>query len=303
MWGCLIGLPAFIFAEIAQDHDIARYALGRLHAQRCRDRLLYLANGVFCLFVFEAVRRPRVVNVTIPLRRVTILGLSLSIPALLLHEAASNMQEDLGLPDWSWIGIGAVIAYLISRMHEFSVEKAERFFNRHLDQIEEKLSRSIAEADNLADVERHLAEGPFHHLDLTSAAAFRHDGDHFERHAEGHGWDANTAKRLDADVAFLAPVVTHRRLTDLHDHAGEGLDLPKGVKRPIVGVPATIRGRLLALALYGPHHSGADLDANERAMLARLADNAAEAYAEIENAELRRQLKALQKGAGSNQPG
>ena len=33
LWGCLIGLPAFIFAEIAQDHDAARDALGRLHAQ------------------------------------------------------------------------------------------------------------------------------------------------------------------------------------------------------------------------------------------------------------------------------
>jgi hypothetical protein len=299
MWGCLIGLPAFIFAEIAQGTTLLETPWGDFTPNDVAIGLLYLANGVFCLFVFEAVRRPRVVNVTIPLRRVTILGLSLSIPALLLHEAASNMQETLELPDWSWIGIGAVVAYLISRMHEFSVEKAERFFNRHLDHIEEKLMRSIAEADNLADVERHLAEGPFHHLKLTSAAAFRHNGDHFERHAEGRGWDANTAKRLDADVAFLAPVVTHRRLADLHEHAGEGLDLPKGVKRPIVGVPATMRGRLLALALYGPHHSGADLDANERAMLARLADTAAEAYAEIENAALRKQINALEQQIGS----
>ena len=103
--------------------------------------LLYLANGVFCLFVFEAVRRQRVVNVTIPLRRVTILGLSLSIPALLLHEAASHLQEDLGLPGWAWLGVGALFAYIISRIHEFSVEAAERFFNRHLDRIGEELAR------------------------------------------------------------------------------------------------------------------------------------------------------------------
>jgi hypothetical protein len=295
LWGCLIGLPAFIFAEIAQGTTLLETAWGDFTPNDVAIGLLYLANGVLCLFVFEAVRRPRVVNVTIPLRRVTILGLSLSIPALLLHEAASNMQETLELPGWSWIGIGAVIAYLISRMHEFSVEKAERFFNRHLDHIEETLSRAIAKADTLADVERHLAEGPFQHLKLTSAAAFRHHGGQFERHAEGHGWNSNTTRRLDADAAFLAPVVSHRRLADLREHAEDGLDLPEGVKRPIVGVPATIRGRLLALALYGPHHSGADLDSNERAMLARLADHAAEAYVEIENAALRKRIAALER--------
>ena len=73
--------------------------------------LLFLANGVFCLFVFEAVRRQRVVNVSIPLRRVTILGLSLSIPALLLHEAASNFRRTSAFPGWAWLGVGALIAY------------------------------------------------------------------------------------------------------------------------------------------------------------------------------------------------
>jgi len=298
LWGCLIGLPTFILAEIAQGTTLLETPWGNFTPNDVAIGLLYLANGILCLFVFEAVRRPRVVNVTIPLRRVTILGLSLSIPALLLHEAANNMQTLLELPDWSWLGVGAVIAYLISRIHEFSVEKAERFFNRHLDHIEETLSQAIAEADTLANVERHLAEGPFQHLKLTSAAAFRHDGGHFERHVEGRGWDNSTAKRLDADAAFLAPVLSHRRLADLQEHAEESFDLPKGTRRPIVGVPATIRGRVLAVALYGPHHSGADLDSNERAMLARLADTAAEAYVEIENAALRKRIAALESEAG-----
>jgi hypothetical protein len=50
-----------------------------------------------------------------------------------------------------------------------------------------------------------------------------------------------------------------------------------------------------ALALYGPHASGADLDANERAMLRRIAQSAAAVYAEIENDELRRQVSALER--------
>ncbi len=294
LWGCLIGLPAFIFAEIAQITTLLDTRWGDFTPNDVAIGLLFLANGVFCLFVFEAVRRPRVVNVSIPLRRVTILGLSLSIPALLLHEAASALQEDLGLPGWAWLGVGALIAYVISRIHEFSVEAAERFFNRHLDGIGEELARLIASARTVGEVEQHLTHGPVKHLHLTSAAAFRRDDKGFSRHTNGDGWEDGSERRFEGDETLLAPVVAKRRLADLHANSKHHLKLPEGVNRPIVGVPATIRGRVLAVALYGPHHSGADLDSNERALLERLGDAAAEAYVEIENDELKKRLRDLE---------
>ena len=64
--------------------------------------------------------------------------------------------------------------------------------------------------------------------------------------------------------------------------------LPSGFARPVLAVPAANPLRCFALALYGPHASGAELDANERAMLGRIAQHAAAVYAEIENDELRR---------------
>lgn len=298
LWGCLIGLPAFIFAEIAQVTTLLETRWGDFTPNDVVIGLLFLANGVFCLFVFEAVRRQRVVNVSIPLRRVTILGLSLSIPALLLHEAASALQEDLGLPGWAWLVVGAVIAYAISRIHEFSVETAERYFNRHLDRIGEELARLIASARTAGEVEQHFTHGPVKHLHLTSAAAFRRDGNGFARHTEGDGWEEGSERRLNAEESLLGPVVAKQRLADLHGNGGHHLKLPEGAMRPIVGVPATIRGRVLAIALYGPHHSGADLDSNERALLERLGDAAAEAYVEIENDELKRRLRELEDKAG-----
>ncbi|MBL8908237.1 MAG: hypothetical protein JNM20_16315 [Rhizobiales bacterium] len=291
LWGCLIGLPAFIFAEIAQETTLLETRWGDVTPNDVLIALLYLANGVFCLFVFEAVRRQRVVNVTIPLRRVTILGLSLSIPALLLHEAARELQDDLGLPGWAWLCVGALIAYAISRIHEFSVEAAERFFNRHLDRIGEELARLIASARTIGEVETHLTHGPLQHLHLTSAATFRRDGDGFARHTEGDGWEEGCERRLDASAPLLSPVVGRQRLADLGSTGERDLNLPDGAKRPIVGVPATIRGRVLAVALYGPHRSGADLDSNERALLERLGDAAAEAYVAIENDELKKRLR------------
>jgi hypothetical protein len=84
--------------------------------------------------------------------------------------------------------------------------------------------------------------------------------------------------------------------------------LPGGFSRPVLGVPASNPLRCFALTLYGPHASGADLDANERAMLKRIAQNAAAVYAEIENDDLRREVAALERklskaGSGSAKRG
>ena len=72
-------------------------------------------NGILCLFVFEAVRRERVVSVSIPLRRVTLLGLTLSIPALLLHHEIECMQSISPSPGWAWIVLGAAAVFFITR--------------------------------------------------------------------------------------------------------------------------------------------------------------------------------------------
>jgi hypothetical protein len=75
--------------------------------------------------VFEAVRRPRVVTVGIPLRRVTILGLLLSVPTLFLHQEIEHLRESISesftLPSWIWITIVAALLFLISRIQELAV--------------------------------------------------------------------------------------------------------------------------------------------------------------------------------------
>ena len=104
IWGCLIGLPAFTIAELgSQTTFFTNTPWGDLTPPEHIIGLLYLVNGILCLFVFEAVRRPRVVNVSIPLRRVTILGLTLSIPVLLFHhevDPRTPRTAELGL---AWV--------------------------------------------------------------------------------------------------------------------------------------------------------------------------------------------------------
>jgi hypothetical protein len=146
VWGCLIGLPAFLLADLASTTTIFETRWENFTPSEDVIGLLYLVNGILCLFVFEAVRRERVVSVSIPLRRVTILGLTLSIPALLLHHEVEYMQQHLAIPNWAWIVIGAGALYLISRLHEGATHLTDRYFNRDLDKAERTIAAAILKA-------------------------------------------------------------------------------------------------------------------------------------------------------------
>ena len=293
IWGCLIGLPAFLISEISLDTTLLRTRWGDFTPPEDVVDLLYLVNGILCLFVFEAIRRPRVVSVAIPLRRVTILGLILSIPALLLHHEADSIREHLDLPSWAWLGIGAALLFLISRLHETTVHLVDRYFNRALDRIEAQLGQAIARAGNAAAIDRLLADEPFRAFRLASAATFRRTGAVFRRHDDSDGWVDCATRTLRANDPMLAPVLKGVPF-NVGDDDADDARLPSGLRRPVLAVPVASRFRCFAVALYGPHSSGTDLDTNERAMLARLGDSAADAYAQLENAALRARIATLE---------
>ncbi|MGB2930890.1 MAG: hypothetical protein WBB88_00790, partial [Methyloceanibacter sp.] len=294
IWGCLIGLPAFILAELASTTTIFDTAWGDFTPPDDVIGLLYLVNGILCLFVFEAIRRERVVSVAIPLRRVTILGLTLSIPALLLHHEVEYLQEHLAIPNWAWLVVGAGALYLISRLHEQATHLTDRFFNRELDRAETELGQELLNASKPAEIDRLLADGLFSRLKLTSAAAFRLNGTAFSRDGDGHGWGATAARTLSPDEPMLEPLAKGAPFPICDAHQGEPR-LPPGLKRPILAVPAANPVRCFALALYGPHVSGTDLDSNERAMLGRVAGQAAAVYAELESGDLREKVVRLER--------
>ncbi|HVN34104.1 MAG TPA: hypothetical protein VMU96_02485 [Casimicrobiaceae bacterium] len=292
IWGCLIGLPAFIVAELLQSTTLFNTLWGGKPPPYDLLGLLYLANGVFCLFVYWAVGHARVVNVSIPLRRVTLLGLTLSIPALFLHHEAEHLQELLNLPDWAWLGMAVVILFLISRLHESAVHLADRFFNRALDRAERQLSEALLKARKPSEIDALLADEPFRRLKLASAATFRHSGAAFQRFAPGGGWDDGCARSIAVHDRLLAPLAGGKPFA--LDGVGDDPRLPAGLARPIFAVPAASRARSFAITFYGPHASGADLDSNEHEMLARLGSRAADSYAELEAAALRARIAELE---------
>ena len=202
IWGCAIGLPSFIIAQLAQETSLFSSFWGSEPPYDLIG-LLFLANGVFCLFVVEALSRARVVSVLIPLRRVTLLGVMLSAPALLLHHEVEELRERLDLPNWAWLGT-VLALYAISRLHELSVHLADRYFNRGLDRAESALGQAILRATRQEEIDRLLADGPFDALELASAATFRRTDAAFIRYENGKGWDDTSTRTITLDDRILA---------------------------------------------------------------------------------------------------
>ena len=132
IWGCLIGLPAYLLAQLSQETSAFDELFGPGLTSEEVAGVLFLVNGILCLFVVEAVRRPTVVNVWIPLRRATVLGLLFSVPVLFLHKQIETIDEYIHLPYWAWLAVASGLVYLIARGHEFATELMDRLFDRRL---------------------------------------------------------------------------------------------------------------------------------------------------------------------------
>jgi hypothetical protein len=70
---------------------------------------------------------------------------------------------------------------------------------------------------------------------------------------------------------------------DPANHAGDA----------VIAMPVLLRDELVAIVLYGPHRSGADIDPDEVAAVTQLVDRAGAAYDHIEARALRQQVESL----------
>jgi hypothetical protein len=300
IWGCVIGLPALVFADAGTTTTLLNVFWPGYSPPEQLWGLLYLVNGVLCLFVSEAVRRPYVVKVSIPLRRVTILGLIISLPMLFLHQEIDHLREgiseEFALPAWVWIAVATALLFLTSRLHDTAVHHVDRLFNRSVAKAGDRLGDAILNAENYAEIETHLVRGVHDALKLASASVFREDDRDrvFRRTAADEAWDDGDATVLDPGDPMLEPAHSHHPF-DLNAKAAARNHLPDGLMRPILAVPVGDRLRCLALALYGPHTTGNDLSHDERAMLAELADKAASAFTKLNEDELRQRIAALER--------
>jgi hypothetical protein len=299
IWGCLIGLPAYLLAQLSQQTSLFGQFLGEGQAPEEAAGALSLVNGILCLFVVEAVRRPTVVNVWIPLRRATAFGLLLSVPVLFLHKQIEVIDEYIHMPYWAWVAVASGLVYLIARGHEFATELMNRLFDRKFIRAERHLAavgETIQNSDSLDEIERLLVNEPISSLRLASAALFREQDGIFCR-SLCTGWDAAHADALTSNHPLLSGRFDKNPYTlDAVDAAHTSYaEIPDDLERPVLVVPVGNSRRCYALVLYGGHEIGTDLDAGERHVLGSLARDAEIAYAQVESETLRRRIAMLER--------
>jgi hypothetical protein len=296
IWGCLIGLPAYTLSGLLQSTSLWHSLTGRSAVPHTLIGLLLVVYGVLGWFVFEAVRRPRVVTVSIPLRRITVFGLILSVPTLFAHQETEHLRVMLELPDWAWVGFAAFLLFILGRLHEWSAELADHVFNRSFRRQTlalEAIGRELLAAENTDAIDHLLAEAPRDRLNLASATVFRHEAQRFRRHLRGFGWPADATDVIDGDDPAFRNA-NHADPFAVSPEDADRLRFPAGLAAPTLAVPVRDKLDCFAVALYGPHLSGADLAADEHRMLASLAADAAVAYAHAETEQLRRRVAALE---------
>ncbi len=308
IWGCAIGLPAFIFAEVAQSTSLLRHALDWSPSSVVVG-LLYLLNGVLAYFVSVAVLRRRVVNVSIPLRNgtiVTALTLALAIPIVNLHEMLSHYQESFRLPEWVWLLIVAPIALLLlQRLHEIAVEVVDHVLNRRFHAARKRLmvtGAAVSVAQSFDQIDCSLVDVPVEALALSSGAVFRRD-DHRFRRRHAIGWNASALHELrpESDAAVLRGVETLAPVRLPRD-GWVPPGLVSELQAPCLAIPVCSDALgVVAIILLGPHENGNDIDPDECEMLGQLATRAAAGYERVAFRRLREEVTELRARLGALQ--
>lgn len=299
--GCALGLPAYISAWICESTGLVQSAFGRAPSQTVVG-LLFLMQGVLAYFVWNAVRRPRVVSVAIPLRHGTItavLTMVLAVPVMFLHERLAEYQGLLHVPEWIWpLVIAPVVLVALQRLHEIAVDLADHAFNPAYHRARRGLAqagREVLAADGFAAIDRCLVEAPAHALRLASVAVFRDTDGTFRRVEPAVGWPDGTLAALHPQ--FDGPIIASARdgrPRRLAPGEWRRAGAPAEDAAPCLAVP--VRGgiqRAIAVVLFGPHTTGSDITPDECELLRGLAEQAAFAYERVEAAMLRREVRAL----------
>ena len=309
IWGCAIGLPAYIFAEICQSAALFRHLWG-VSLSPALIGLFYLPNGVLAYFASQAVWQKRVVSVAIPLRHGTILttlSLLVGVPIVHLHEQMSHLQADLRLPEWIWpFVVAPALLLILQRLHEAAVELADHVFNGHFHEVRRRLKNqgdAMRQVATLAEIDRLLLEGVVDTLCLSSGAIFRQEGGVFRRTENTAAWAASVqVLSWESDAAALRSLDVGRPLRLCHGDWNRP-DLPGAQDAPCLAVPVHSEiPEANAVALFGAHETGNDIDADEREMLGGLAVRAAAAYERVLAESLRKEVAQLRLQLAAQQP-
>lgn len=251
------------------------------------------------LTVGYAVIHHRVVDVRFAVSRALVLGvLTASVIALfsVIDWFFGRELSASRLGTVAEIVVALALGFWLNGLHG-KVDKivdVVLFRQRHL--AEEHLGRvrrGLPHASTSKAIDEAVVREPVEALKLASAAVFiRADNGIYTRRFE-LGWEDGTSRALHPDDAIVLQLQGAASPLRLRNVGGSSAILPAGSTRPVVAVPMLVRNQLLGMVLYGPHTSGADLDADELRWIEMLVQSAGSANDHLEAETLREKVKDL----------
>lgn len=271
------------------------------------ESALLLLSAILPIAVAYAVVRHRVIDVRFVINRAVAYGSLTAIIVLCfsaLHWLLGEVLRATRLATAAEIALAIALSYWLAMMNRSIESVTERIFFRRRHEAEARLNRvalALPQASSLEAVDQLTQSEPLDALALASSAIFRReDGSTSYVRTASAGWDPGSARTLDADDALVRAAFVKRAPLRVIDVEWNRHDLPSGPARPVLAVPLIAHGDVSALALFGAHSSGEDLDPDEVRAIAGLAQGACAGYEHAtvdllrkENARLAHEVEAL----------
>lgn len=261
--------------------------------------LYAVAPAVVAAAVAYGVIRHRVIDVNFIISRTlvyTILTVFVVAVFSVIDYVFSKLLEEQRLAQVMELGAAIAIGISMNYMHAWLDRFLDVAFFRKRHQAEVRLeaaAKSLPHASTLEAIGELIVAEPADALDLASAAVFRREGDRYVRQ-RAVGWDDGCAADLHRDDNLVIRMRSELEPLRIGTMRWPRTDVPGGDAAPALAIPISFGHDLEAIAIYGAHRGGEDLDPDEQRILHRLAPNAALAYDRIAEREMEETIARLQ---------
>lgn len=280
-----------LFTLLAYASEWARY-WSSAYPVATSDTILWIATLLYALGPFAiayAVVRQRVFETSFVISRTlvfTIVTATIFALFALVEWLAGHVVERSGVTVALVAATAIAVSFSLNAIHQRIEQFVEGTLFRRRHEAERHLANIAAglpEAGNAGAIEEALVRDPIRAYALSSAALFvRGDSGDFVHDGE----------TLAASVPLL--LKGRRQALRLHEYDRTAVaDVQQG--DPVLAVGVFVRTRLEAVAVYGAHVNGEDVDPDEAASLEELARAAGVAYDHLETARLERDVERWRK--------
>jgi hypothetical protein len=261
--------------------------------------LTFLAISVPIVVAYAVIKK-RVFDVQFAISRALVYAAITTLIAgtfLLLDWFMSKQFAEARITLTAEVILALAIGSWLNMLHSNVDRFVDRTFFRERHLAEKRLAKAagaMLHAESHEVVDRFLVHEPLLALDLTSAAIFCRDTDtgHFAREM-AVGWERVDTRELTADDPFVLHLLAEDAPVRLADVVWPSERPTRAVGDTVLALPVLLRDELVAITLYGPHRSGADVDPDEIRSIVSLVERAGAAYDHIEARTLRSQVESL----------